>query len=274
MEFFNQKEEVLDIVLTAKGKQLLSQGKFKPYGYKFFDNETVYETLNNEQQNQIEERIKTTPYGKPEIPKSFFDTDKPASYISNIYSPFGFFSKGNLPNELGQSDQFTQYAPSWNIEFLESPSTYKKSFLSASFNNKTKVDEIVPQFDVSVNYRLALVYTYYEEKEDKYYYTEEKGKFNHIQLVLQKDTNDVFVKAVESNSFLETQKQELSMELFEYFRDSPSSLPSGKLRRINLNPDEEESYIKYFTILFDDVAEEESRINTKNIYEESTEDVC
>ena len=40
MEFFNQKEEVLDLVLTKRGKELFAQGNFTPYGYKFFDSET------------------------------------------------------------------------------------------------------------------------------------------------------------------------------------------------------------------------------------------
>ena len=33
MQFFNQKEEVIDIQLTQFGKRLLSQGKFKPTYY-------------------------------------------------------------------------------------------------------------------------------------------------------------------------------------------------------------------------------------------------
>ena len=37
MTFFNKKEEVLDIELTPHGKGLLSQGKFRPSYYLFFD---------------------------------------------------------------------------------------------------------------------------------------------------------------------------------------------------------------------------------------------
>ena len=37
MAFFNKKEEVMDIELTQYGKYLLSQGKFKPVFYAFFD---------------------------------------------------------------------------------------------------------------------------------------------------------------------------------------------------------------------------------------------
>ena len=57
MEFFNQKEEVLDLVLTKRGKELFAQGNFTPYGYKFFDNETVYDAGSSEQQNAIVARM-------------------------------------------------------------------------------------------------------------------------------------------------------------------------------------------------------------------------
>ena len=69
MQFFNQKEEVIDIQLTQFGKRLLSQGKFKPTYYAFYDNDILYD-LNyanasgsyKETQNQTEKRIlKETP---------------------------------------------------------------------------------------------------------------------------------------------------------------------------------------------------------------------
>ena len=41
MEFFNKKEEVIDIKLTQYGKYLLSQGKFKPVFYSFSDESSV-----------------------------------------------------------------------------------------------------------------------------------------------------------------------------------------------------------------------------------------
>ena len=37
MQYFNPVEDVLDIQLTPYGKQLLSQGKFKPSQYSFSD---------------------------------------------------------------------------------------------------------------------------------------------------------------------------------------------------------------------------------------------
>jgi hypothetical protein len=269
MEFFNQKEEVLDLVLTKRGKELFSQGKFKPYGYKFFDNETVYEAGTDEVQNSIVARIKQTPYLKQEIPANFI----PSKVNASIAAPFGFINNCDLVNELGQSDQFTEYAPSWNIEFLESSASFASPFLSASILGSSKTDERIPQFNVTVGYKAALVYTYYDRKSGKYYYTEDyKDKFNYVQLILQRDTDDVFVKASENNSFLPTEKQELTFELYKYFSANGAG---QELQKINLDPTQEESYSKYFTILFDDVAEQSNKFNTKNIYgEPETENVC
>ena len=62
MEFFNKKEDVLEIKLTQYGKYLLSKGKFKPHYYAFFDDNILYDQQysgrsTKESQNQIEGRI-------------------------------------------------------------------------------------------------------------------------------------------------------------------------------------------------------------------------
>ena len=268
MEFFNQKEEVLDLVLTKRGKELFAQGNFTPYGYKFFDNETVYEAGNSEQQNSIVSRIKTTPYLKQEIPSNFI----PEKVNASIIAPYGFFNKADLSNELGQSDQFTEYAPSWNIQFLESSASFQGAFLSASINSSSKIEERVPQFNININYKIAIVYAYYDKETSQYFYDEKyKDKFNYVQLILQKDTDDVFIKANENNSFLPTEKQELTIQMYKYIN---SNGPNQELKQMNLNEVEQDSYSKYFTILFDEAAEQDSQFNTKNIYKEESENVC
>ena len=44
MEFFNKKEEVIDLKLTQFGRHLLSKGKFKPVYYSFFDDNIMYDS--------------------------------------------------------------------------------------------------------------------------------------------------------------------------------------------------------------------------------------
>ena len=64
MAFLDKKEDVLDIELTQYGKYLLSQGKFKPALYAFYDDDIVYDTTYGgytESQKGAEDRIKSTP---------------------------------------------------------------------------------------------------------------------------------------------------------------------------------------------------------------------
>ena len=68
MEFFDKKEEVLDIELTPYGEFLLAKGKFKPDQYAFFDEEIMYDgEYGNiaEFQNEIKDRIKGNARIKP-----------------------------------------------------------------------------------------------------------------------------------------------------------------------------------------------------------------
>jgi len=44
MEFFNKKEEVIEVQLTEYGKYLLSLGRMRPAYYSFFDDDILYDT--------------------------------------------------------------------------------------------------------------------------------------------------------------------------------------------------------------------------------------
>ena len=64
MEFFDSKQEVIDIRLTQFGKNLLARGFFKPVYYQFFDDDILYNSEYagfTEPQNNAEERILETP---------------------------------------------------------------------------------------------------------------------------------------------------------------------------------------------------------------------
>lgn len=60
VEFFNKKEEVIDIKLTQFGKRLLARGAFKPVFYQFFDDDILYNSNCagvTEHQNDTQARI-------------------------------------------------------------------------------------------------------------------------------------------------------------------------------------------------------------------------
>lgn len=67
MAFFNTKEEVVNIELTPYGKHLLSEGKWKPVYYEFYDDDILYDSQHAgfaEKQDETKERIKETPRQK------------------------------------------------------------------------------------------------------------------------------------------------------------------------------------------------------------------
>ena len=63
VEFFNKKQDVIDLQLTSYGKQLLSRGLFKPVYYAFSDDGVLYDnrwisgSVEEEQQSAVEQRI-------------------------------------------------------------------------------------------------------------------------------------------------------------------------------------------------------------------------
>jgi len=64
MEFFDSKQEVIDIKLTQFGKKVLAGGSFKPVYYQFFDDDILYNSEYvdiSEEQNATEARILETP---------------------------------------------------------------------------------------------------------------------------------------------------------------------------------------------------------------------
>jgi hypothetical protein len=78
LEFFDKKEEVIDIQLTQYGKHLLSLGKFKPTQYAFFDGDIIYDVKyasGSEKQSEAERRIKDTPRLKTQYVYSGIETE-------------------------------------------------------------------------------------------------------------------------------------------------------------------------------------------------------
>ena len=43
MSFFNKKEDVIKVEITPHGRKMLSEGRFKPYCYAFFDDDILYD---------------------------------------------------------------------------------------------------------------------------------------------------------------------------------------------------------------------------------------
>ncbi len=102
MEFFDRKEEVLDVQLTQYGKYLLSIGKLNPSYYAFFDSDIDYDSQYrgdppapgntpgpSENQKDTEDRLKETPrikaiHSLDTVDKSSIQIEVPVQIEINI----------------------------------------------------------------------------------------------------------------------------------------------------------------------------------------------
>ena len=127
-EFFNKKEEVLDIQLTQYGKYLLSQGKLDPKFYAFFDDDIIYDASYGdvtEDQNQTQVRIFESPRMKAQY--MFYGAETKIHEINRLMrSSSENYDEAlkiqNTPEKslvmqypLGSTDADKDKAPAWNL---------------------------------------------------------------------------------------------------------------------------------------------------------------
>ena len=127
MEFFDKKEEVIEIRLTQFGKRMYADGKFSPKFYAFFDNDIIYDSswaALSEAPHSASIRIKDAPRMKIQSSMIGIETDINKK-IDKIRRTNGNISPENLQqvreksysltNALGKSDTTKDYAPSWDV---------------------------------------------------------------------------------------------------------------------------------------------------------------
>ena len=128
MTFFNKKEEVLDVQLTAEGRRQLAMGRLKPSYYAFYDDDVLYDVAyasSTETQNQSQPRIlDNTIYPKTN-----------ARFKGTAEKGHGNYNKNDVKNEenleidihlkespfftsLGTYDSMTQAAPYFEVHLL------------------------------------------------------------------------------------------------------------------------------------------------------------
>jgi len=176
MEFFNKKQDVLDIKLTGYGKQLLSRGIFKPVYYSFSDDGVMYDakwmsgTLNQEQQSTTEPRIQeNTPRLKTQYRKigaergiygtqgidlikdiqDLFEVTDPLEILAALTKanlhPFFAESEKLLENVLGIKSYFNGYNPAWNVLLYHGLISS-----STSYYKKNDITTLIPQINCTL----------------------------------------------------------------------------------------------------------------------------
>ena len=88
VEFFNKKEEILEVQLTEYGKYLLSIGKLDPVYYGFYDDEILYNSeyadVLGESQNAIDRRIRYETPNLKVIPTCTSAEERVNRFIENV----------------------------------------------------------------------------------------------------------------------------------------------------------------------------------------------
>ena len=194
MEFFDKKQDVIDLVVTTYGKFLLSEGRFDPQYYSFFDDDILYDSTfagtENEIQNNIEGRIQdltartkqptvytgvestvssnvatiraaiSAAYGTYDPPFAVQDTLFTTIYNQEILQPTGDRFEF-LSTPIGTSELSSDKYPAWNLSMttglMSSSADYlvtPKRGLTGSGGELAERYEQIPQINVTLPYNL------------------------------------------------------------------------------------------------------------------------
>lgn len=227
MEFFNKKEEVLEVMLTNYGRDRLAAGQLNPTYYAFFDDDVMYDVSGSgytEDQNDAEPRIQSnTPKLKinptregaelrvgrfvDSISSSFNSsigghTSDPANNVEFFKSqPYG--DKGSIDAyPLGRSSLSIKYAPAWNLQILSNPTASQ----AQRYLSDEGYIEHIPQIDISIDYE-----TYFKQGE----ITSDSitGYLGDENIFLALKENYLMIELLEENTNFE--KKNFEIEVFQ-----------------------------------------------------------
>ena len=227
MTILNQKEDVIDLVLTLKGRQKLGAAKLRPTYYQFYDNEIVYDKKYIsgsalEPQNKIVDRIRDSqilsnqsawqgPYNQ--LTTERFEISKEPDFY-----------------ELGESDPFSNKKPAWGVTALKGYATGTVSFIPIEKNASnldTYQGEKIPQFNSYCKY-------------DVYVKTDLKGDAQKIYY--NRTSDDLLFGVVEYNELDE--KENFEVEVYQYVYKGNTVVDLKKLYFDGKEYTEE--YVEYF----------------------------
>ena len=257
-EFFNKKEEIIEVQLTEYGKYLLSLGKLKPSHYAFFDDEILYNSEYapsgtngsrlTEAQNDCDRRIRYETPNLKVIPTRTGAETRVARFINNVSSALGsnnsdpaenvealhqqaFIEKVNFSSyPIGSADISKDYTAAWNISLLKNTIVSKEDYIitnpSSSYADLNNgVITLIPQLNIDVDYK-----TFFQEGE----ITPEaiSATFEGTEIFLSLERNYLYLDILEGNTKFE--KENFDIEVF--YQSPASSSASGVERPSTLVP--------------------------------------
>ena len=242
MEFFNKKEEVIELKLTQFGRFMLSKGKFKPTFYSFFDDNVLYNSEKggvNELQNDSEARIQETPTMKHQnsfssLEKDFnfnyeklSTDDETAESIEFQKTPEKHYS---LSQAIGTSDFNAEFAPAWSVQFLNGNLTGSVNYLnlkeksgnSTAFQNVVLIPQLTSETTIDVIQIDGI-----DQSDEEF----EEGLAGS-DIIISSDDEDLYIllKVSENNALY--QKKNFDIELFEIEEEDQDGVIIESLRQL------------------------------------------
>jgi len=245
MEFFNKKEDVIDLQITQFGRYLLSKGQFKSVYYSFFDDNILYDSSRAdfvEEQNDAAPRIKETLTMRPQIAITSLEKEFNTSYemiLSNEANANTAVLQKTaeknyaLPQPLGTSDINAEYAPSWSIKYLKGRLSGSSNSLSMQEKGGGNNTVYIPQLETSVETKIKILSDEVDPVSGEVTtLAEDVASPAQTDIVIQnKEDNFVLLKIVESNAAY--QKRNFDIEIFEIIEQKEENTTIEVLRPLS-----------------------------------------
>ena len=285
MEFFDKKEEVIDLQLTQFGRHLLSKGKFDPKYYSFFDDNVLYNSEKAnlfELQNNSEQRIRETSIMKSQISISSLEKQFANQYTQIFIT--GEAEVGDetlqrtpeknysLPSPLGMSDINSEFAPSWSVRYLNGSLSGSAKNINLNENAGGNQKVFIPQLESHVVIKVENLDYGDQLLEDEF----EQGPFlADYEIVSEEEDLFILLKISENNGFF--QKKNFDIEIFEIEEENQSGNVIETLRPLrfpenqqflsanevvteeaDFDPETDPNYVDYYLdILIDEEIDQE-----------------
>jgi len=236
MEYFDKKEEVIDLQLTNFGRYLLSQGKLNPKFYSFFDDNVAYDIKRaglTELQNDSAERIKQSQTIVPQSSYSSLEKEFNTSYenmMSGLATAETAVEQKNaeknyaLPQPLGSMKLDAEYAPSWSVRFLNGYIASSAKNIELTEKNGGKQTLQIPQIETTIEIKVANV----EASEEATDPVLEGPSLSGLVITSPEEDQFSLVKIFENNA--EFQKKNFDIEVFEIVNEVQDGVEVEKLR--------------------------------------------
>jgi len=277
MEFFDKKQDVIDLQLTQFGRYMLSRGLFSPVYYTFHDDNILYnsETAGfTELQNESEFRINETSTVQPQVSYSSLEREfqtqykKIASLTGDEKARSPDFQPSAIKNytfssPIGTAKSSVKYAPSWNIEFLKGKLTGSTNFVELTDKTGGKNILKIPQLEskITIDYIRA----------DQANLGEDVDLVSDFGILTDEENMFILLSIEEENS--PTQKKNFDIEVFEIQEEIENDRVIETLRPLLLtidkntngfefieqvSPSFDTAHVQhYFDLLIDDQIDEE-----------------